>query len=116
MSDRRWWVSAAQFTGLGWWVAAAILLPTLGGAWLDGRLGASPLFLLTGLLLGLAAAFYGAHRMAAEFLAGGRKTGKDADEDIRRREETGKDAVEDIRRREKTGEDGENERERLSGK
>lgn len=102
MSNRRWWVSAAQFTGLGWWVAAAILLPTLGGAWLDGRLGASPLFLLTGLLLGLAAAFYGAHRMAAEFLAGGRKTGKDA--------------VEYLRRREETGEDGENERERLSGK
>lgn len=88
MSNRRWWVSAAQFTGLGWWVAAAILLPTLGGAWLDGRLGASPLFLLTGLLLGLAVAFYGAHRMAAEFLDGGRKE----------------------------GEDGENERERLSGK
>ena len=88
MSNRPWWVSAAQFTGLGWYAAAAILLPTLGGAWLDGRLGASPLFLLTGLLLGLAAAFYGAYRMAAEFLAGGRKD----------------------------GEDGENERERLSGK
>ena len=77
MSNRPWWVSAAQFTGLGWYAAAAILLPTLGGAWLDGRLGASPLFLLTGLLLGLAAAFYGTYRMAAEFLAGGRKDGED---------------------------------------
>ncbi len=77
MRNRPWWVSAAQFTGLGWYVAAAIVLPTLGGAWLDGRLGASPLFLLAGLLLGVAAAFYGAYRMAAEFLAGGRKNDKD---------------------------------------
>ena len=107
MSNRPWWVSAAQFTGLGWYVAAAILLPTLGGAWLDGRLGASPLFLLTGLLLGLAAAFYGAHRMAAQFLAGGRKTGEDGVEDIRRREEPARTASKIFDGGRKDGEDGE---------
>lgn len=70
MSGRPWWASAAQFIGLGWYAAAAILLPTLGGAWLDGRLGTSPLFLLAGVLLGVALAFYGIHRMAAGFLSG----------------------------------------------
>lgn len=70
MRNHPWWASAAQFTGLGWYVAAAIVLPTLGGAWLDGRLGTSPLLLLAGVLLGAILAFYGVYRMAAGFLAG----------------------------------------------
>ena len=76
MNGRAWWVSAAQFAGIGWYIAAAILAPTLGGVWLDGKAGTSPLFLLLGLLLGVSAAFYGTYRMAVTYLAGDQDTEK----------------------------------------
>ena len=81
MKRRSWWVSAAQFTGLGWYIAAAIVLPTLAGVWLDGRAGTSPLFLLGGLLFGVVLAFYGVYRMASGYLTGGRdgSRGEEAD-------------------------------------
>ncbi len=72
MNRRPWWVTAAQFTGIGWYLAAAIVLPTLGGVWLDQRTGTSPLFILLGLLLGVTVAFYGTYRMLASFLTGNR--------------------------------------------
>lgn len=77
MKRRAWWVTAAWFTGLGWYVAVAILAPTLAGAWLDGRLGASPAFLLAGLALGLASAFWGGYRMTAGYLSGARAPNDD---------------------------------------
>ena len=81
MKRRSWWVSAAQFTGLGWYIAAAIVLPTLGGVWLDGRAGTSPLFLLGGLLFGVVLAFYGVYRMASGYLTGGGDSGRDEEAD-----------------------------------
>ena len=74
MNGRPWWVTAAQFTGIGWYMAAAIVLPTLGGVWLDERAGTSPLFILLGILLGVTVAFYGTYRMVASFLTGSRGT------------------------------------------
>ena len=68
MKPRPWWVSAVQFTGIGWYVGTSIVVPTLVGAWLDGKTGLSPLFLLAGLFLGLAVAFYGTYRMLMTFL------------------------------------------------
>ena len=79
MKRRSWWVSAAQFTGLGWYIAAAIVFPTLGGVWLDDRAGTSPLFLLGGLLFGVVLAFYGVYRMASGYLSGNSRRGE-ADE------------------------------------
>ena len=76
MNDRPWWVQAAQFAGIGWYIAAAIVAPTLGGVWLDDRAGTSPLFLLVGLLLGVSAAFYGTYRMAVTYLTGERDTNR----------------------------------------
>ena len=70
MNSRPWWVVAAQFTGLGWYVGVAIVAPTLGGVWLDGKTGAAPLFVLLGLFLGLAVAFYGSYRMVITYLTG----------------------------------------------
>ena len=77
MNPRPWWVSAAQFTGIGWYIAAAIVAPTLLGVWVDGKVGTAPLFLLIGLLLGLVVAFYGTYRMAFGFLAGSRNSDND---------------------------------------
>ncbi len=70
---------AARLLGLGWYVAACILLGVLGGVWLDGRLGVTPLFTLLGVGLGLITAALGAYRMAAPLLSP-RPTRKDNDE------------------------------------
>jgi ATP synthase protein I len=70
MNGKPWWVSTAQFMGLGWYIAAAIVLPTLAGVWLDGKAGVSPLFLLLGLMFGVIVAFYGTYRMAITYLGG----------------------------------------------
>lgn len=72
MNGRPWWVTAAQFTGIGWYLAAAIVLPTLGGVWLDERAGTTPLFILLGILLGVTVALYGTYRMVSSFLMGSR--------------------------------------------
>jgi len=58
-----------QLLGVGWYVAAALILGLLGGRWLDNRLGTSPLLLLIGLCVGVALAFYGVYRMLAPILA-----------------------------------------------
>lgn len=77
MRRRPWWVAAAQFTGLGWYIATAIVVPALAGVWLDERAGTAPLFLLAGVLAGTVLAFYGTYRMASGYLAGSRDSGRD---------------------------------------
>ncbi len=57
------WAAALRLTGIGFYIAACILLCILGGLWLDNRFDKSPLFVLAGLLLGLALAGYGVYRM-----------------------------------------------------
>jgi ATP synthase protein I len=74
MDGRPWLVSVAYFTGIGWYIAAAIVVPTLAGVWLDGRAGTSPLFLLVGVIGGVALAFYGTYRMALGYLSGSRNS------------------------------------------
>ncbi len=59
------WVWALQFVGVGWYIALCIVLGTLGGVWLDRRLGTVPLFSLLGILGGVALGFYGLYRMLA---------------------------------------------------
>ncbi len=63
-----WVVPAAWLLGIGWYFATCVILGVLGGRWLDGRFGTSPLFALIGTLLGLAAALYGGYRMLTERL------------------------------------------------
>jgi F0F1-type ATP synthase assembly protein I len=46
---------------------------------LDGWLGTRPLFILLGLLLGLAAAFYGAYRALMQVIATANQKGIDED-------------------------------------
>jgi len=60
--------SAAEFAGVGFQFAGAILLFLFAGQWLDRRLGTAPLFLIAGVFLGASAGFYGMYRrlMAAQ--------------------------------------------------
>ena len=57
------WAAAARLIGIGFYIAACILLGILGGLWLDNRFDKSPLFVVAGLLLGLALAGYGVYSM-----------------------------------------------------
>ena len=57
------WAAAFRLTGVGFFVAACILGGTLTGLWLDNKLDTKPLFVLLGLAVGLAVAFYGVYRM-----------------------------------------------------
>ena len=70
MNERPWWITGVQFVGLGWFIALAILAGTFGGLFLDRWVGTEPLFLLSGLLLGIVLAFYGTYRMVVRYLAG----------------------------------------------
>lgn len=55
----------ARLLGVGWYVAICIVGGVWGGVWLDDKLGASPLFLLIGLVLGIGVAGAGVFRMLA---------------------------------------------------
>jgi F0F1-type ATP synthase assembly protein I len=57
------WQAAFRFIGLGWFVAACILLGGFGGRWLDNHLDTGPLLTVVGLVAGTAVAFYGVYRM-----------------------------------------------------
>ena len=57
------WEAALRLTGVGFFIAACILLGTFAGLWLDGKLDTKPLFMIGGLLVGLMVAFYGMYQM-----------------------------------------------------
>lgn len=67
--------TATWFVGMGWAIAVAIVLGVLIGNWADGRAGTHPLFLLLGLVLGLALGLYSAGRMLMRFLSEERRQG-----------------------------------------
>lgn len=52
-----------QLLGMGWYIAACLVLGILGGLWLDQWLHRAPVFMLLGLFVGLGAAFAGMYRM-----------------------------------------------------
>ena len=56
--QRSRWQAIGQAAGIGFGIAAALILPIVGGLVLDGRLGRAPLFTLIGVAVGLVAAGY----------------------------------------------------------
>jgi hypothetical protein len=60
---------AIQLLGLGSYVALCIAGATIGGYFLDEALDTGRVFTLSGLALGLVAAFYGGYRMLKNTLA-----------------------------------------------
>jgi len=59
---------AAWFTGMGWVIAVSVVIGVVAGNWLDGRAGSHPLFLLLGLVLGLALGLFSAGSMLSRYL------------------------------------------------
>lgn len=56
--DQSLWTAAGEFTGYGLTWALSVLLFLLGGWWVDGRLGTTPLFTFVGAFVGAGAGFY----------------------------------------------------------
>ncbi len=59
----RRWQAALRFIGVGWYVGLSILGGVLAGLWLDNRFSTKPLFVIIGLVLGIAVAVYGVYKM-----------------------------------------------------
>jgi F0F1-type ATP synthase assembly protein I len=51
---------------LSWTMLFSLLIPLLGGIWLDSKLDSAPLFILIGATLGILAATVGVARMALQ--------------------------------------------------
>ena len=58
-----WWVLALRLSGLGFFIATCIVGGIALGVWLDRIFETLVVFLLVGLIVGCAAAFYGTYRM-----------------------------------------------------
>ncbi len=76
-----WWVLALRLSGLGFYLAVCIVGGIALGVWLDRVLDTRVIFLLVGLIVGSAAAFYGTYRMVLPLLG----NDIDRDETIERR-------------------------------
>ena len=70
MKGAPWWSVALRLTGLGWYVAACVVIGVVGGVWLDRVFGAKALFTLIGTVLGSVAAFWGVYKMVLPLLYG----------------------------------------------
>ena len=78
MKATPWWAVALRLAGLGWYVAACVVIGVVGGVFLDKLFGTVILFTLLGILLGSAVAFWGVYKMVLPVLYGakGRKRRK----------------------------------------
>lgn len=57
--------ASSEFIGYGMAFAGSTLLFLLGGNWLDGKLGTSPVFALLGMFVGAAAGFWSLYSHAS---------------------------------------------------
>jgi F0F1-type ATP synthase assembly protein I len=57
------WIIALRLVGIGWFLAASVIIGIVAGLWLDKWLGTKIIFTLLGVLLGTTVAFYGLYQM-----------------------------------------------------
>ena len=69
--------------GMGFYIAIAIILGIWGGHWLDGKMNTGPLWLLIGLVLGIAVAALGVYNMIKPFMEDAKKTDNKKNKDIK---------------------------------
>ena len=71
------WAKALRLVGVGWYIAACIVLGLVLGIWLDSILNTKVLFTLIGLFLGLGLAAFGVYRALLPLLHNGDSKGGD---------------------------------------
>jgi len=62
------WILALRLAGLGWYVALCIVSGIAGGLWMDSKINTSPIFMLSGTILGVVIAFFGMYKMVGPLL------------------------------------------------
>ncbi|MDP2919107.1 MAG: AtpZ/AtpI family protein [Dehalococcoidia bacterium] len=68
------WLAALSLSGIGFYIAGAIILGIVGGRWLDQKLDTAPLWFIIGLILGILVAVIGTYNMLKPFM---QNNGKD---------------------------------------
>jgi F0F1-type ATP synthase assembly protein I len=63
------WLPMLSLMGMGFYIAIAIIAGILGGHWLDEKMNTNPLWLIIGLILGVAVAVLGVYNMLKPFIA-----------------------------------------------
>ena len=61
--DMSRWVAALRLVGVGFFIGGSILLGVVAGLWLDNKMNSKPIWVIVGLLLGIAIAVYGVYQM-----------------------------------------------------
>ena len=74
---KRQWLDILRLLGLGWYVVTAIGVGVLVGILSDHWLGAAPIFVLVGLVLGILVAFWGMYKMVTPLLKTNSDNGRD---------------------------------------
>ena len=69
--------------GMGFYIAIAIILGIWGGHWLDGKMNTGPLWLIIGLVMGIAVAALGVYNMIKPFMEEAKKTDNKKNKDIK---------------------------------
>ena len=64
------WALALRLMGVGWFVAASVVIGIVGGYLLDQWLGTTIVFTIVGVVLGTTVAFYGLYQMVKPLLGG----------------------------------------------
>jgi ATP synthase protein I len=67
------WGPAARLTGVGFYISLCLIGGALGGRWLDHKFDTQPVFMLTGLILGLILAAWGVYQMLLPLLKNDKK-------------------------------------------
>lgn len=62
------WETALRLVGVGFFIGGSIVLGVLAGLWLDGKFNTTPIFVILGLIIGLAVAFFGVYQMLIPLL------------------------------------------------
>jgi len=60
MRNKRW-AALAKLMGIGWYIGLSMVLPALGGRWLDRQLNTNVFFTFLGLGVGVIIAFAGVY-------------------------------------------------------
>ncbi len=77
------WLPMLSLMGMGFYIAIAIILGIWGGHWLDGKMNTGPLWLVVGLVLGIAVAALGVYNMIKPFMEEAKKTDNKKNKDIK---------------------------------
>jgi F0F1-type ATP synthase assembly protein I len=74
-------LSLLSLLGMGFYIAIAVVMGIWVGHWLDGKFSTGPLWLIIGLILGIAVAVLGVYNMLKPFMEKAKKTDNNSQKD-----------------------------------